>query len=133
MVVATYRSTGKLIINFFVNQTSRMPMNSCNNKSKYVWCIRVLTVTYYYYSFPKNEEMRHKWLSSIHVKQKITKNSVVCSRHFEPSCFDTANSRQLLKADAFSTIFPVVRLFYYYKHSVVTDFFIFVYMHIHIF
>ncbi|KAJ8703991.1 hypothetical protein PYW07_013285 [Mythimna separata] len=59
-----------------------------------------------FHSFPKNDEMRLKWLSSIHVKQKITKNSVVCSRHFEPSCFHTANSRQLLKPNAIPTISP---------------------------
>ncbi|XP_022818838.1 THAP domain-containing protein 1-like isoform X1 [Spodoptera litura] len=59
-----------------------------------------------FHSFPKNEEMQQKWLSSIHVKQKITKNSVVCSRHFEPSCFYSANSRLLLKTDAIPTIPP---------------------------
>lgn len=81
----------------------------------YSW-VRFLLL-YYYYSFPKNEEMRQKWLSNIHVKQKITKNSVVCSYHFEPSCFYTANSRQLLKANAIPTIPPVVRIFYYVLHN----------------
>ncbi|XP_038221406.1 uncharacterized protein LOC119839253 isoform X2 [Zerene cesonia] len=57
-----------------------------------------------FHGFPKNEERRRKWLSSVQIRQRITKNSSVCSRHFEPSCFITANSRQLLKADAVPTI-----------------------------
>ncbi|CAG9790636.1 unnamed protein product [Diatraea saccharalis] len=59
-----------------------------------------------FHSLPKNEDMRRKWLSIVHVKQKITKNSVVCSRHFQPSSFYIGNSRRLLKSDAIPSISP---------------------------
>lgn len=65
---------------------------------------------YFFDSFPKNEESRKIWLDVIPVSQKITKNSVVCSRHFKTEYFYTANSRQLLKADAIPSIFPTVSL-----------------------
>lgn len=68
---------------------------------------------YYYYSFPKNEEVRQKWISSLNIKQTITANSVICSRHFNPSSFYTTDSRTLLKANAIPTILPRVRIFYY--------------------
>ncbi|CAH2988538.1 unnamed protein product [Chilo suppressalis] len=56
-----------------------------------------------FHSFPKDEEMRLKWINNGPVKQRVTKNSVVCSLHFEPEDFYSRNSRQLLKPDAIPT------------------------------
>ncbi|XP_013201034.2 uncharacterized protein LOC106143476 isoform X2 [Amyelois transitella] len=59
-----------------------------------------------FHSFPKDGEMKQKWIDVITTSQKITKNSVVCSRHFKKEDFYEANSRQLLKVDVIPFVFP---------------------------
>ncbi|XP_045509096.1 uncharacterized protein LOC123704703 [Colias croceus] len=57
-----------------------------------------------FHVLPKNEERRKLWLENMEIRRKISKNTVVCSKHFEPSCFVMVNFRQCLKADAVPTI-----------------------------
>ncbi|CAG4969837.1 unnamed protein product [Colias eurytheme] len=57
-----------------------------------------------FHVLPKNEERRKQWLENMEIRRRISKNTVVCSKHFEPSCFVMVNFRQCLKADAVPTI-----------------------------
>ncbi|KAJ8711333.1 hypothetical protein PYW07_012148 [Mythimna separata] len=48
-----------------------------------------------FHRFPSKEEMKQKWLDVIPEPIKITKNSVVCSLHFNPADFLMAKSRRV--------------------------------------
>ncbi|CAH2084765.1 unnamed protein product [Euphydryas editha] len=62
-----------------------------------------------FHSIPKNEEMQKKMAQQYASEAKNSQKLFVCSRHFEPSCFYTSNSRQLLKAGSIPTISPVAK------------------------
>ena len=61
------------------------------------------------YRFPENEERRQKWMRNVRRKDwTATKNSVLCSKHFQSSDFETKTEfgqRRKLKTTAVPTIF----------------------------
>ena len=84
-------------------------------------------------------DVRRKWTSAVNWKQRSdwegpTSTSVLCSKHFEASCFDTEGSRYIdqmgltaakrLKPDAIHTIFPrsTDRFEWKYKQGTKTSF-----------
>ena len=56
------------------------------------------------YRFPENEERRQKWMRNVRRKDwTATKNSVLCSKHFQSSDFETKTEfgqRRKLKTTA---------------------------------
>ena len=50
-----------------------------------------------FHAFPKDEGLRRKWTSAVKKQRSDwegpTSTSVLCSKHFEVSCFDTEGSR----------------------------------------
>ena len=77
------------------------------------------------FNFPKDPELRQKWIKNVQRTRAEwkgpTQNSVLCSEHFKSSCFEASydlaakmglQKRRKLKPDAVPTIFkrPVVQL-----------------------
>ncbi|XP_028250521.1 uncharacterized protein LOC114427027 [Parambassis ranga] len=63
-----------------------------------------------FHRFPKEAERRQRWLAAaLRDEGSLRKNSYMCSRHFEPSCFTLSEDGQLaLSSDAVPTITPDV-------------------------
>ena len=79
----------------------------CNNDSKWTKGIS-------FHGLPKDDKLKNEWLAKINrVNPTISKNSVLCSEHFTPNCFERNLKAELvgvrgkakLKQGAVPTIF----------------------------
>lgn len=67
-----------------------------------------------FHRFPKNENLRKRWIAKLSRENfEISKHTVLCSEHFEPTCFERDLGAELLgtkpkstlKSDAIPTLF----------------------------
>ena len=76
---------------------------------------------YSLHGFPSDAAVRSKWVRAVHQQRKDWKGpttaSLICSKHFEPECFNTEGrlyreemgipaKKPCLKPDAIPTVFP---------------------------
>ena len=88
-------------------------------------CSNKKSTTVSLFNFPKDPELRQKWIKNVQRTRAVwkgpTPNSVLCSEHFESSCFEpyydlaakaAIQMRRKLKPGAIPTIFkrPVMQL-----------------------
>ncbi|KAL4720989.1 hypothetical protein ACJJTC_014343 [Scirpophaga incertulas] len=58
-----------------------------------------------FHGFPKDENIRKLWISTIgEDPDKIKKSTVICSKHFQPECFKMDVDRAILKANAVPSV-----------------------------
>ncbi|KAJ8684818.1 hypothetical protein QAD02_020611 [Eretmocerus hayati] len=60
-----------------------------------------------FHKFPKNEDLRSKWVERCRITKKLSERSYVCSSHFDAGDYMTSNGpRKLLKKYAVPSVFP---------------------------
>ena len=66
----------------------------CNNDSRYVGKKEGVS----YHKFPAEQKLQKEWLAKIsRLDLKVTKDSRVCSVHFEPECYERDLKAELLQ------------------------------------
>ena len=83
----------------------------CNNDSRYVGSKQGVS----YHKFPTDGKLLEEWLAKLsRLDLDVTKDSRVCSLHFEPECFERdlkaellglTSTKRKLRVDAVPTIF----------------------------
>ncbi|XP_011699830.1 PREDICTED: THAP domain-containing protein 1-like [Wasmannia auropunctata] len=75
-------------------------------------CVKECTTSWYpkselsFFSFPlNNRDLLNEWLEVVPTKNRISKNSRICSNHFEESQYEYISGKRHLKKDAIPSIF----------------------------
>lgn len=58
-----------------------------------------MNILYYFFSFPKKEDIFKQWKKIVPTKNYITKHSRICSKHFQNFCYEHVGKKRVLKYD----------------------------------